>query len=164
MSLVDQSVGGRQGQADDVLYRLAAAQNYSQCNGSRELPAGNTRVFNDVTVGNNAVPGESGFGTTSAQYQSGVAYDSATGLGSVNVANLINAWSSGFNATTTTLTVPGGSAINITHGASASFDVNVTSNGGTPTGEVALIANTSQSSGTQTGLRAPYANRGRRFR
>lgn len=153
MSLVDQNTGGRQGQADYVLYRLAAAQNYSQCNGSKGLGAGSTCVFNDVTVGNNAVPGESTYGTTGAQYQSAVAYDLATGLGSVNVANLIHSWSSaGFNATATTLTVPGGSPINIAHGASATFEVNVTSSGGTPTGDVALIANTSQLLGGQTGF------------
>ena len=45
-----------------------------------------TCIFNDVTVGNNAVPGEAGYGTPSAKYQSTVGYDLATGLGSVNVA------------------------------------------------------------------------------
>jgi hypothetical protein len=64
MALVNQKMGGRQGQANYVLYKLAATQNFSQCNGSKTtaLPA-STCIFNDVTVGNNAVPGESGFGT-----------------------------------------------------------------------------------------------------
>ena len=41
----------------------------------------------------NAVPGEAGYGTSAATYQSGQGYDLATGLGSVNVTNLIDQWS-----------------------------------------------------------------------
>jgi hypothetical protein len=59
---------------------------------SAALPA-STCIFNDVTSGNNAVPGEPGYGTaSSALYQSGTGYDLATGLGSVNVTNLVNQW------------------------------------------------------------------------
>lgn len=92
MALVVQKYG-RQGQANYVLYPLAAAENLSQCNGSNQsgLPAG-TCIFNDVTTGNNAVPGESGYGTATADYQATFGYDLATGLGSVNVANLVNQW------------------------------------------------------------------------
>ena len=76
IALVNQQTGSRQGQANYVLYRLAAAETFSQCNGSTTttLPA-TSCVFNDVTVGNNAVPGEIGFGTGSAKYQSTVGYD-----------------------------------------------------------------------------------------
>ncbi len=97
MALVDQKNGGRQGNANPNLYRLAAQQTYSNCNGSRAGTApGSSCVFNDITVGNNAVPGESGYGSTSGAYQSGTGYDLATGLGSVNATNLANAWSSAF--------------------------------------------------------------------
>ncbi len=93
MALIVQKTGSRQGQADYVLYSLAAAENLSQCNASNTagLPAGSC-IFNDVTVGNNAVPGESGYGTATASYQTGLGYDLATGLGSVNVTNLVNQW------------------------------------------------------------------------
>ncbi len=93
MALIVQKTGSRQGQADYVLYALAAGENLSQCNASNTagLPASSC-IFNDVTVGNNAVPGESGYGTSSAAYQAGVGFDLATGLGSVNVANLVNQW------------------------------------------------------------------------
>ncbi len=69
MALVNQKIGSRQGQAGYVLYRLAAGETLSQCNASSisGLPAGNC-IFNDVTVGNNAVPGETGFGTPAAKY------------------------------------------------------------------------------------------------
>lgn len=132
----------RQGQANYVLYRLAAQETLAQCNGSNTvaLPGANC-IFNDVTVGNNAVPGEAGYGASSAKYQAGVGYDLATGLGSVNVANLVNNWSSiTFNPTTTTLTVS--PLTNITHGATVNVDITVTPNsgGGPPTGNAALFA------------------------
>ncbi len=130
----------RQGQINYVLYRLAAAEILSQCNASNHvtLPASSC-VFNDVTSGNNAVPGETGYGAPAALYQSGVGYDLATGLGSVNVANLAKAWSSlTFSPTTTTLSL--GPTTNITHGSPVQVAATVTPNGasGTPTGDVFL--------------------------
>ncbi len=96
MALVVQRTGERQGQADYRLYGLAAQENPSQCNASNPaVPAPQVLsncVFNDVTLGNNAVPGEAGYGTTSGLYQAGLGYDLATGLGSINVANLVNGW------------------------------------------------------------------------
>jgi hypothetical protein len=144
MALVDQSAGGRQGQANYVLYSLAASQAAqgiypSQCNGSDTsgLPA-STCIFNDVTVGNNVVPGEVGL-----DYQAGSGYDLATGLGSVNVANLITNWSAvTFSPTTTQLTLNGGTTgvLTITHGDSVAVNATVTPNSGTgtPTGDVTL--------------------------
>lgn len=149
MSMVDseaalQGAAFRQGAANYVLYRLAAAQNsnLAQCDASSttSLPA-STCVFNDVTVGNNAVPGEVNYGLSSALYQAGAGYDLATGLGSVNVANLVNQWTSvTFNATTTTLSL---GASNITHGSPMPFSITVTPNGsGVPTGDAFLLAYT----------------------
>jgi hypothetical protein len=137
MALIDQSQGGRQGQPNYELYSLAAAQAAqgiypSQCNGSSTsaAPAG-ACIFNDVTVGNNVVPGEIG-----TSYQAGAGYDLATGLGSVNVANLVSNWSTAnFNATTTTLSI---SPLNLTHGQSVTVSANVTAASGTPTGDVVL--------------------------
>jgi subtilase family serine protease len=93
IALVNQKTGSRQGQADAILYPLAAAETFANCNGSNTatLP-GSTCVFNDVTVGTNAVPGEANYNTSSETYPATVAYDLATGLGSVNAANLVNGW------------------------------------------------------------------------
>jgi hypothetical protein len=142
MANVAFKAGVRLGQPNYVLYRLANAENLSQCNASNTttLPA-STCVFNDVTVGNNAVPGESNYGTPSAKYQSGVGYDLATGLGSVNITNLINQWNSvAFNATSTTFSV---SPTTATHGdpINISGAVAPTSGSGTPTGVVWLTQN-----------------------
>jgi hypothetical protein len=148
MALVDQKMaqinptqGARQGQADYVLYKLAAQENFSQCNSSK--PAANC-VFNDVTSGNNCVPGELGYGPSCTIYAAKTGFDLATGLGSVNATNLVNNWNSvTFRPTTTKLTLNSGNPVNITHGQAVPVQVTVTpsSGTGTPTGDVSLITN-----------------------
>ncbi len=84
-------------------------------------------------------PGETGFGGASAKYQSTVGYDLATGLGSVNVTNLLNKWSSvAFTATTSTLVL---SPTTFTHGSTANVTIHVapSSGSGVPTGDVSLL-------------------------
>ncbi len=149
MALVNQKTASRQGQANYVLYRLAASENLSQCNASNisGLPAGDC-IFNDVTVGNNAVPGETGFGTSSAKYQSNLGYDLASGLGSVNAANLVNKWGSvRVNGTTTTLAITPAAPTPIPHGTAAGVSITVapkTPATGTPSGNVSLLTSNGQ--------------------
>lgn len=137
MAQVGQKTGSRQGQANYVLYRLASTETFSQCNGSK--PGGiqvSTCVFNDITLGNNSVPGDADFGTSSAKYQSSMGYDLATGLGSVNVGNLLNAWGTVmFHATTTTASI---SPVTAIHGAAINLNVQVAANSGTPSGVIWL--------------------------
>lgn len=161
MALVREKTGSRLGQANYVLYRLAAAETLSQCNGSKTtaLPASNC-TFNDVTVGNNAVPGQTGYGTATAKYQSAVGYDLATGLGSVNVANLVNNWSSvAFRPTTTTLTLTPATFV---HGTAANVSVGVTpsSGSGVPTGDVSLITDVPSSANVTQGATSFTLNGG----
>ena len=139
MALIVQQYG-RQGQANYVLYRLAASETLWQCNGSgTSTHPSSACIFNDVTKGNNAVPGELNFGTTLAKYQAGTGYDLATGLGSVNVSNLVTKWGTvTFNSTNTTL-APG--SIAATHGSPVSLSVSVApgpGGSGVPTGDVSL--------------------------
>jgi subtilase family serine protease len=117
-ALIDQK-HGRQGDANFVYYALAAQQfkqSPGACDGSQtngKLPAASC-VFNDVTLGDIDIPcgpDENGltrncFGASSTligelvvpkskaqiAYPATVGYDLATGLGSVNAANLFNAW------------------------------------------------------------------------
>lgn len=138
MALVNQKMAGRQGQANYVLYRLASTENLAQCNASSTtvLPA-STCVFNDVTKGNNSVPG----GSPAGQYPATIGYDMASGLGSVNVANLLNNWNSvTFRATTTSLSLS--PTTNVTHGSPVTVGITVAPSAGTgtPTGDVSLIA------------------------
>jgi pro-kumamolisin-like protein/Big-like domain-containing protein len=145
MAIIDQKIspGGRQGLANYVLYSLAKAETFSNCNSNSRTnpatpdPAG--CVFNDVTTGNNTVPGETGF-------TAGAGFDLASGLGSVDATNLANAFAAqagGFQGTSTTLAAnPAQNPITITHGSAITFDVGVTRTGatGTPSGTISLKA------------------------
>jgi hypothetical protein len=169
IALVNQQTGERQGNANFVLYALATKENYSLCNSSSftnpATPAPATCVFYDITKGNNSVActggslncsQPSGFGlivsgvaadhgSPAFQAVAGTAtqsgYDLATGLGSINVKNLLNNWGSATRtATTTTLGTP--NPASLTSGQSFSIPVAVTSTSGTPSGDVSLIATT----------------------
>jgi len=141
MALVGQKHLVRLGQPNFVLYRLAAAENLSQCNASSSTLPASSCVFNDVTAGNNAVPGETNYGTASATYQAAKGYDEATGLGSVNVTNLINQWDTvSFTPTSTTFSISPSTAV---HGSPLNVTVSVAPNTGTgtPSGSVWLTQN-----------------------
>ncbi len=183
MALVNQheaSTGGptRQGNANFVLYALANAQQKANlnCNSARGPVVGCT--FNDVTRGNNSVPCYLGSTNCNAvtptpygllepadssgnllgtiAYNTGSGYDLATGLGTINVTNLVNNWQSvvgSFKPTTTTLSICAPPAtpctstalIGISHGQTVDFTAKVTStSGGTPTGDVTLIDSVTQ--------------------
>jgi len=162
MALVVQKTGSAQGQANYVLYPLAAQETLSACNGSSQsvLPA-TTCIFNDVTVGNNAVPGESGYGSAGASYQSGVGYDLATGLGSVNVTNLVNGWANARSQATQISSFTLMPTFNIMHGTTpVNFSVTVAPQvgTGTPTGDVSLVLETiSNNIRTVAPAPVPYA-------
>ncbi len=156
MALVDQKTGSRQGNANYILYKLAA-QSGASCNSSSG--AGTNCVFYDTTNGTIAMPcvGGSpnckpsnpsdtvgvlpGYATTSG-------YDLATGLGSVNTNNLVKAWTkaeTAFETSTTmlTLTPPNGVTLNtLVHGQSVGVNIGVSGTPGTPSGNVSLIADT----------------------
>jgi len=113
MALMVQRAQTRQGQANATLYRLAGSQNMGACNASAAGGVAPNCVFNDVTSGNNAVPGQANYGTPNAKYQANVGYDLTTGLGSVNVANLMNAW--------TVQTLPSGTPVATLSAAAVDF-------------------------------------------
>lgn len=109
-------------------------------------------IFHDITQGNNSVPCTSGTpncAQNTAQnlfltgYDTTTGYDLATGLGSVDAAQLINFWgaSTGSGSSTVTVTPASGS---ITTAQSLVVNVTVTGSGtlGTPTGTVTLTSGT----------------------
>jgi subtilase family serine protease len=106
-------------------------------------------IFNDVTTGNNDVPCTAGstdcFANSGASYgilsltgsssltvayASAAGYDQVTGIGSVNVANLIADWNTAFTSNTALQANP--TSINSIQ----STDLTATVTGGTPTGYV----------------------------
>jgi subtilase family serine protease len=158
LALVDQKTHSRQGNANFVLYKLAAQENLANCNSTgASLPASSC-IFNDITFGSNAVPCATGspncvtegtdkIGVLSG-FNAGTGYDFATGLGSVNATNLVNNWKSiTFTPTVTLLNIRPGFII---HGQAANVDIAVLSKGGTPTGQVALKTNHQDPAGDLT--------------
>ncbi len=135
LALIAQSTNSRQGQANFVLYPLAAGQTAANCNAS--TPPQSQCIFNDITLGNNNVPGQTGNSAAAG-------YDLATGWGSVNAANLAANWQNVIlRSTVTKLQL---SSANLTHGqpATASATVAPGVGTGTPSGDVSLLAGGSQ--------------------
>lgn len=151
MALVVQSMGAPQGNANYVLYQLAALDNRAACNSNTVTP-GNACNFYDITEGNNQQPCAlsspyagcvAGTSTTVgvlSGYQAGAGYDLATGLGSVNVANLVQNWPSVVAADGPQFTLP--SSINFPN---------------TPVGTVATQSFQITNSGTWTLYLQPLA-------
>ena len=186
MAMVNQKTGERQGNASYVLYPLAA-QSAASCTSNAAAVGNSSCIFYDVVTGNNSVACVGGSpncsNTNSASGQYGImvygspasaawtttpGYDLATGLGSVNAANLVKNWTSvSFAPTTTTLslsTTPATNPITLTHGQPVSVSIQVApkSGAGTPTGDLSLIAQTSNSQGTSptTGIGSFALNKG----
>ena len=118
-ALINQKAGGPQGNPDPIYYDLAATEYGSRsapnwgdlksCNSTLGTSAPSSCKFHDVTVGTNSVPC---FGTNNCYggiglnygvlstsdsslqpaYSAVTGWDFATGLGSINVANVVNSW------------------------------------------------------------------------
>jgi len=134
MALVEQKNGSFQGLANTNLYKLAAIQDPATCNASQltnplQRPA---CIFQDVTSGNNSVPGQLGFNATTG-------FDLATGLGSVNAARLVASWNSGAKLPTGTLLSLGTTALEHGHPLPLSVAVRPISGNGAPSGDFDLV-------------------------
>ena len=124
MALVNQATGQRQGNANYVLYVLAAKSG-ATCNSSSFTnpanPSPSTCIFYDITKGTNTVACDggspncsnsgSGFGVLTSgvgvdngnpAFKAVTGYDLATGLGSINVGNLLANWTSATRTATST--------------------------------------------------------------
>jgi subtilase family serine protease len=141
-----------QGNVNYTLYQLAAKQQAAGTACTATGPPAAACIFNDITTGNNEMPCASNSlncstGGVLNGYTSNAGYDLTTGLGSVNVANMVGAWQTvNHNSTTTTLLLNGGtSTVTIVHGTPVTASGAVTGSG-TPTGQVSIVANTANGS------------------
>jgi subtilase family serine protease len=118
-ALINQKTGARQGNPDPVYYQLHKAEfgnasnpkpaNLVACNATKGNKISSACIFHDVTVGNNDVPcsgsnncfpqaatkfGVLSTSNTSLQvaYPATTGWDFTSGLGSVNVTNLVAKW------------------------------------------------------------------------
>jgi len=164
MALINQKSGASQGNPNTVLYELAAKETYAGCT-AETAKTTSSCVFNDIDTGTNAMPcsaeGYECYPIYSgdplgilAGFGAGTGYDAATGLGSLNVANVVNSWPAvapfvSLSATSLTFaSTPEGSAsatqtITLTNTGKAALSLN-------GTGQGISITGTNASSFTQT--------------
>jgi hypothetical protein len=144
LALAQQRTGSRLGLAAQTLYRIYNGPHSSA-------------VFHDTTVGNISVPCTSGTPNCSknsagydflTEYNTTAGYDLATGLGSVDVTNLLNYWNSSTGTATATVGVDP-SPTSVYRDQTLSVTVAVTGASGTPTGTVKLSIGTYSSSEEQ---------------
>jgi len=153
LALVIQSQGGqRLGQADYAIYNIAA---------------NHPSDFHDIAQGNNSVLCTAG--TTSCGsndfmtgYNAGTGYDLATGIGSIDVAKLVNDWATVKFAPTTTSLTAGTSTSSLTsspltvaHGGTVYFKVVVSPS--MATGNVVLTTSSSEENSDSI-MSAPITN------
>ena len=178
MALINQKTGAPQGSPNTELYTLAASQTYSSCSSERgngaPLTSGSC-LFNDIDKGTNAMACDySAYVNTPSPnctvihsgdyvgvlpgYSAGTGYDQATGLGSLNVANIVNAWPKLIGANPALVTVaPTPNPVD--SGVALTVTVTVASSaagGATPTGNVSLTASGSSYSATGTLVTGSY--------
>lgn len=111
MALVNENTGSAQGNLSPELYKLASRQTYANCKSESVLATSTSCVFNDIDKGTislpciydqidtphflspdctDSSPKTDVLGVLNG-YDAAAGYDLATGLGSVNVANLVTA-------------------------------------------------------------------------
>jgi subtilase family serine protease len=192
-ALINQKAGGPQGNPAPVYYQLAAAEygssGSSSCNSDNGNAVGAGCIFYDVTsgdmdvdcVGPNCYLADGTIGVLSTSntsfapaYGTNVGWNFATGIGTVNAANLVNNWPSSapppsftLSAAPTTLTILQGSfgSTTITINPANGFNSSVTlaasgvpsgvtatfgTNPATSTSSLTLTASSSAATGTFT--------------
>jgi len=102
-ALVNQKIGLPEGNLNSKLYQFAGSETYSSCSSEKIPLTGSSCVFNDIDTGTIAMPCDVGSpdctsgSETEFSVQTGYAatagYDPASGLGSINVSNLVNKFS-----------------------------------------------------------------------
>ncbi|HEV2486693.1 MAG TPA: protease pro-enzyme activation domain-containing protein [Terracidiphilus sp.] len=155
MALVNQKYG-RQGQANTILYPMKAqfpTAFHDVTNGTNSVPCeflptlspNCIAVTNPITVTDpnlgTVTEGQIGTGTT-PEYKATAGYNLATGLGTVDANVMVTNWGNVHLATTSTTMTP--STTSFTHGAAVTINGTVTTGTGTPTGDVALMTDSTE--------------------
>ncbi len=145
MSLVNQKTAAPQGVPGFALYKLFTIQ----ANIFHDVPSGSTIAMPCVAGTPNctvATPGDT-YGVLSG-YRTETGYDLATGLGSVDAANLVNNWTKAvFTSTSATLQLNFGNAVSVKHGTAVPVNIGVSPTAATA--DASLLVSTG--SGTTTG-------------
>jgi subtilase family serine protease len=145
-ALINQKAGGPQGNPAPVYYQLAnteyGASGSSSCNSSNGASVASSCIFYDVTLGDMGVDcvgpncfladGSVGVLSTSNSaflpaYGTNVGWDFATGIGTINAANLVNNWPAGAPNFTLSGSSP---SLRMTQGTSGSVTITVAAQNG----------------------------------
>ena len=146
MALINQKAGGSQGSPNAELYDLASKQTYASC--KSEGPPTSTCYFNDVVTGTITMACQQGAANCTIAhsgdtwglltgYGATTGFDLATGLGTLNVANVVNGWTSTTGSETAIVTVTP-TPVSIVANQTMSVKVTVSGAVGTPTGTVVI--------------------------
>jgi hypothetical protein len=147
MALINQQAGAEQGSPNTQLYALAAAMDGPSCI-SEDVNSGCD--FQDIDSSDNAVPCLAGSANCSvlnasdaygilSGYSATTGYNQATGLGSLNVAHVVNDWvASGGTATATISITPATTMLTTAQSLSVTVTLTGSRTLGTPTGHVVL--------------------------
>jgi subtilase family serine protease len=169
-ALVNQRTGSPQGNPNPVYYSLAAAEygpsGNSSCNSTLGNGAASSCVFYDVTHGDmdvnctgtqNCYAPSGSYGVLSTSnsayapaYGTTAGWDFATGIGTLNAANLVNAWPSSGSPSPSFGLSAASNSVTITQGAGGTNTITITPSNGF-TGGVTLSA-----SGLPTGVTASF--------
>ena len=130
LAIVSQARGYTfQGLVNPTLYKLASsATTYAS-------------AFHDITVGSNACTIGSSFCSSAGagSYSATTGYDEATGLGSVDLNNLLNAWPASSTSTPSPYFSLNATNVSITSGGSATSTITITPQNGYPLAGSATI-------------------------
>jgi subtilase family serine protease len=169
-ALINQKTGARQGNPNSTFYSLASTEYGSSdttCNSSLGNGAGGSCIFYDVTQGDmdvNCTGTQScylpsgTYGVLSKSdssdaigYGTGTGWDFATGIGSPNVANLVNNWPGAVSTAGFTVSAATASPTTVSPGGSATSTVTVSATNGFA-GSVTLSCTVSGTSATDTDI------------
>ena len=151
VALINQKTASSgQGNINYILYPLAASR---------------PSAFHDITTGDNTSPCTSGTESCpnggSIGFSAGTGYDLATGLGSIDATNMVNAWSSISNSAGSTPTL---SSVSPTSANAGSADFTLTATGSNFATNAQILWNgstagvTMQSGGTSTTIKATISH------
>ncbi len=156
-ALINQKAGGPQGNPAPIYYQLAASEygssGNSSCNSSNGNTVASSCIFYDVTLGDmdvdcsgpNCYLGGGSVGVLSTSnstfapaYGTTTGWDFATGIGSVNAANLVNNWPSSSSQPSFTLSASPAN-LNFLQGSAGSINITINPQNGF-SGSVVLSA------------------------
>jgi hypothetical protein len=141
-ALLNQKLGGSQGNINPLLYRVAASTPNAFHDATPASSGVTVCSVNTPSPCNNSTPSTSFLTGGLAGYALTAGYDQATGLGSLDVANFLNAVSGPNVKLASAALVVTGSASTISNTGTASFTATITSAiAGSPSGTVQFYSN-----------------------